>query len=73
MNDVQEMFERQARWQKARKDLSWAEKVRMVERVREATRQWRAKASHSTRHPSNPHVADSQEPPCATPGTNSAE
>ena len=34
MTDTQKLLERQARWQKARKDLSWAEKVRMAERVR---------------------------------------
>ena len=34
MSDTQRLLERQARWQKSRKDLSWSEKVRMAERVR---------------------------------------
>jgi hypothetical protein len=33
--EILELLERQTRWQKSRKDLPWAEKVRMVERVRE--------------------------------------
>jgi hypothetical protein len=34
MSDIPKLLERQARWQKNRKKLSWAEKVRMAERVR---------------------------------------
>jgi hypothetical protein len=36
MNDIQQMLERQARWQKARRNLPWPEKIRMAERVRES-------------------------------------
>lgn len=35
-NDVRALLERQARWQKSRKTLSWAEKVRMAEAIRES-------------------------------------
>ena len=36
MNEViQNLLERQSRWQKSRKDLSWEEKVRMIEQVRD--------------------------------------
>jgi hypothetical protein len=42
MSDIQELLERQARWQKTRRALSWPEKIRMAERVRESARQLRA-------------------------------
>lgn len=41
MREILELLERQARWQKSRKDLPWAEKIRMVERVREDAARWR--------------------------------
>ncbi len=36
MIDLKELFERQARWQRARAKLSWAEKLRMAETLRSA-------------------------------------
>lgn len=36
MNEIQELLERQARWQKTRQALSWPEKIRMAESVRES-------------------------------------
>ncbi len=36
MNDVKEMFERLARWQRSRAKLSWTEKLRMAETLRVA-------------------------------------
>jgi len=45
MRDAGEILERQRRWQQARRTLSWAEKVRLVERVRESVRALRASAS----------------------------
>jgi hypothetical protein len=42
MNDVQEMFRRQAIWQKSRQSLTWPEKIRMAEMVRESVMQLRA-------------------------------
>lgn len=35
-DEVRELLERQARWQKSRRSLSWAEKIRMVEAIRES-------------------------------------
>ena len=35
MNDLRELFERQAAWQKQRVSLTWAEKIRMAAAVRE--------------------------------------
>jgi len=37
---IRELFERQARWQQSRKDLSWEEKIRMVERVKDEVARW---------------------------------
>ena len=41
MSEIQALLERQARWQKTRRALSWPEKIRMAERVRESARQVR--------------------------------
>lgn len=46
MSDTHELLKRQALWQKARKDLSWSEKIRMAERVRATILKWRAKGDH---------------------------
>jgi hypothetical protein len=42
MDDVQEMLRRQAVWQKSRQSLTWPEKIRMAELVRESVQQLRA-------------------------------
>ena len=42
MNDVEQMLRRQALWQKSRQSLTWPEKIRLAERLREGLRQWRA-------------------------------
>ncbi|MBI3405294.1 MAG: hypothetical protein HY046_07520 [Acidobacteria bacterium] len=34
--ELKELFERQAAWQKGRAKLSWPEKIRMVEALRES-------------------------------------
>lgn len=39
MIDVKQLLIRQAQWQQARARLSWEEKVRMAEAVREAVQQ----------------------------------
>lgn len=45
MTDIAELLKRQAEWQKSLKDLTWEEKVRMAERVRDCVAQLkRAKA-----------------------------
>jgi hypothetical protein len=41
MTDVERMLERQAQWQKSRQSLTWPEKIRMAERVRESVMQLR--------------------------------
>jgi hypothetical protein len=37
---IRALFERQARWQESRKDLSWEEKIRMVEQVKDGVARW---------------------------------
>jgi hypothetical protein len=42
MADIHRLLQRQATWQKARKLLSWPEKIRMAEGIRDSARQLRA-------------------------------
>lgn len=42
MTDLEQMLKRQALWQKSRQSLTWPEKIRLAERVRESVRQLRA-------------------------------
>ena len=44
MSDIQRLLERQAEWQKRRKSLSWAEKIRMAEAIRESVLQFQRAA-----------------------------
>ena len=53
MIDVQEIFERQARWQRSRAKLSWAEKLRMAETLRLAALVM-GKRRRKTRNPPPP-------------------
>jgi len=41
MTDSEAMLRRQAQWQKDRRSLSWPEKIRMAERVRESAERLR--------------------------------
>ncbi len=41
MTDVRQLLDRQAEWQKARRGLSWPEKIRMAEALREMVHQLR--------------------------------
>ena len=43
MTEIEALLERQARWQKARKDLPWPEKIRMAEAIRSSVENWRAR------------------------------
>ena len=42
MTDIRELFERQAAWQSGRRNLSWPEKIRMAEAMRETAIRFRA-------------------------------
>ena len=41
MPGLQDRFDRMAEWQRGRKSLSWPEKIRMVEAIRESIEQFR--------------------------------
>jgi hypothetical protein len=41
MTEIERMLERQAEWQKSRQSLTWPEKIRLAERVRDTIRQLR--------------------------------
>lgn len=41
MNETLALLERQALWQKSRQALSWPEKIRLAEAIRESVRQLR--------------------------------
>jgi hypothetical protein len=63
MFDVRDLLERQAAWQRRRAALTWPEKIRMAEEVRE----WAAKFSHarpsntgSASAPSHPRTGDAE-------------
>ncbi len=35
MDDLERLLERRARWQRSRRNLSWSEKIRIAEKVRD--------------------------------------
>lgn len=49
MNDVADMLQRQAAWQRSRAGLSWTEKVRLAARLRDAALAMRESAGHVRR------------------------
>ncbi len=57
MTDTRKLLERQAEWQKGRAALTWSEKIRMAEAVRE----WAARFSR-VRSPMETDVAGSRRP-----------
>ena len=52
MTDIRHLLERQADWQRTRSRLSWSEKIRMAEAMRESLRQFRRASERSSRNPS---------------------
>jgi hypothetical protein len=46
MNDIVRMLENRAKWQRQRAYLSWPEKIRMAESMRDALRRLRSGTSH---------------------------
>lgn len=61
-NEIRALLERQARWQRSRRLLSWSQKVRIAESVRESVLQLRrAPAQRSTAlEPPVPPIESSQ-------------
>lgn len=47
MSDIQSLLRKQARWQQARVDLSWGDKLRQSEKVREGLTSWVCSSSTS--------------------------
>jgi len=41
MNEIVQLLQKQAQWQRSRKDLSWPEKIRLAEKIRESAVLWR--------------------------------
>jgi hypothetical protein len=54
MTDLEDMLKRQAQWQKSRKSLTWPEKIRMAEQVRESVTQLRAQPRPTQPAPPKP-------------------
>ncbi len=54
MNDVQELLRRQAAWQKTRQHLSWPEKLRLAQRIRESIATLRPARKAAARPESKP-------------------
>ncbi len=45
MTDIDRLLARQAAWQRARRDLPWAEKVRLAEALRDLAQRWKRERS----------------------------
>ena len=54
MTNLEQMLKRQAQWQTSRRFLTWPEKIRMAERIRESLRLWRAQPHPTTPGPRKP-------------------
>lgn len=53
--DVQQLLRRQAHWQKSRQALSWPEKIRMAERIRESIQTLRSVSAQDAPEKGRPH------------------
>ncbi len=54
MDDIQRLLTRQAVWQRSRQSLSWPEKIRLAEMVRESVQQLRASFPPEGKHKISP-------------------
>jgi hypothetical protein len=50
VNDVQQLLRQQAAWQKARRNLSWPEKIRLAQKIRESVAAWRVMRKATDAH-----------------------
>jgi len=58
MYDAQELLKRQAEWQASRSRLSWGEKIRLAERIRDDIRAIKSPhRRHIGDHPPSPRTA----------------
>lgn len=51
MSEIQRLLDRQASWQKTRREFSWPEKIRMAEAIRGSVRQFRQPCQDSPKLP----------------------
>ena len=63
MCDVRQLFERQARWQKSRQALSWPEKIRMAERIRDSIQMLRVTCGEQVESPTESNDSCTQPAP----------
>lgn len=63
MSEIRALLERQARRQRSRKALSWPEKIRMAEGVRESVLQLRRTAEAGAGRPRTDAVKTTRSPP----------
>jgi hypothetical protein len=50
MDDIQQLLTRQAVWQRSRQSLTWPDKIRMAEMVRESVKELRASSLPKGNH-----------------------
>jgi hypothetical protein len=50
MDEIQQLLNRQAAWQRSRQSLTWPEKIRMAAMVRESVKQLRASSPPKGNH-----------------------
>ena len=48
MTEVERLLQRQAAWQKSRTQLTWPEKIRIAEQMRDSLKQWRLQNPSAT-------------------------
>ena len=53
MTDLEQLLKRQAEWQRSRQSLTWPEKIRLAERVRESVGQLRVEPRPAVPGPPN--------------------
>ncbi len=55
MIDIRQLLDRQAQWQKSRQALSWPEKIRMAQSIRDSVEAFRAdRERHKRKCPDSP-------------------
>jgi hypothetical protein len=62
MNEVLELLQRQANWQKSRKRLSWPEKIRMAEAIHDSVAHLRIRNGCAIHHENPLAGPDSSKP-----------
>lgn len=66
MTDVERLLQRQAAWQKSRTALTWPEKIRIAEQMRDSLRHWRIRSKSSEVTQPAEAAAAGEKPPKAS-------